>query len=117
MTVELHKYCLALDLKDEPEKIDAYIQYHKQVWPEINQSIKASGIQNAEIYHTGNRLFMILEVDDTFSFEKKASMDGDNPKVQEWEALMWKFQQALPNTPEGTKWVLMEKIYDLNRHK
>jgi len=38
-----------------------------------------------------------------------------NPKVQEWEALMWKFQQALPNTPEGTKWVLMEKIYDLNR--
>jgi L-rhamnose mutarotase len=60
---------------------------------------------------------MILEVDDTFSFEKKASMDGDNPKVQEWEALMWKFQQALPNTPEGTKWVLMEKIYDLNRHK
>ena len=44
-------------------------------------------------------------------------MDGDNPKVQEWEALMWKFQQALPNTPEGTKWVLMEKIYDLNRHK
>ena len=76
MTVELHKYCLALDLKDDPEKIDAYIKYHKQVWPEINQSIKASGIQNAEIYHTGNRLFMILEVDDTFSFEKKASMDG-----------------------------------------
>lgn len=117
MTVELHKYCLALDLKDDPEKIDAYIKYHKQVWPEINQSIKASGIQNAEIYHTRNRLFMILKVDDTFSFEKKASMDGDNPKVQEWEALMWKFQQALPNTPEGTKWVLMEKIYDLNRHK
>ncbi|MDA0327035.1 MAG: L-rhamnose mutarotase [Bacteroidetes bacterium] len=113
----MHKYCLALDLKDDPEKIDTYIKYHKQVWPEINQSIKASGIQNAEIYHTSNRLFMILEVDDTFSFEKKASMDADNPKVQEWETLMWKFQQALPNTPEGTKWVLMEKIYDLNRRK
>jgi L-rhamnose mutarotase len=117
MTVELHKYCLALDLKNEPEKIEAYIKHHKQVWPEINQNIKASGIQNAEIYHTGNRLFMIIEVDDTFSFEKKAKLDANNPKVQKWEALMWEFQQALPNTPEGTKWILMEKIYDLNKSK
>jgi L-rhamnose mutarotase len=34
--------------------------------------------------------------------------------VQEWEALMWEFQQALPNTPAGSKWVLMDKIYNLN---
>mgnify|MGYP001170158749 FL=1 len=110
----LKKYCLALDLKNDPEKIDAYIKHHKHVWPEINQSIKASGIQSAEIFHTGNRLFMILEVDASFSFEKKATLDANNPKVQEWETLMWDFQQALPNTPSGTKWVLMDKIYDLN---
>jgi L-rhamnose mutarotase len=74
----------------------------------------SSGIQNAEIYHTGNRLFMILEVDETFSFEKKPSMDANNPKVQEWEPLMWEFQQALPIVSQRTKWVLMDKIYDLN---
>ena len=108
---------MALDLKDDPKKIDEYINYHQHVWPEINESIRSSGIHHAEIYNTANRLFMILEVDETFSFEKKASMDADNPKVQEWETLMWKFQQSLPNTPEGTKWVLMEKIYDLNRRK
>lgn len=110
----LKKYCLALDLKNDPQKIDAYIKHHKQVWPEINQSIKASGFQSAEIFHTGNRLFMILEVDESFSFERKATLDANNPKVQEWEALMWDFQQALPNTPPDTKWVLMDKIYDLN---
>ena len=115
MTGALKKYCMALDLKNDPKKIADNIDYHQNIWPEINQSIKASGIHNAEIFHTGNRLFMILEVDESFSFEKKASMDAENPKVQEWEALMWKFQQALPDTPEGTKWVLMDKIYDLNK--
>ena len=33
---------------------------------------------------------------------------------KEWEELMWTFQQALPNSKDGSKWVLMDKIYDLN---
>ena len=114
MADKLKKYCLALDLKDEKEKIDAYLNYHKNVWPEINKSLKDSGILSAEIFHTGNRLFMILEVDKSFSFNKKAKLDGSNPKVVEWETLMWKFQQSIPNSKPGEKWVLMDKIYDLN---
>jgi L-rhamnose mutarotase len=55
---------------------------------------------------------MIMEVDDAFSFEKKTAMDAVNPKVQEWEELMWKFQQALPWAKKGEKWVLMEKIFE-----
>jgi len=114
MADKLKKYCLALDLKDEKEKIDAYLKYHKNVWPEINKSLKDSGIISAEIFHTGNRLFMILEVDKSFSFNKKAKLDGSNPKVVEWETLMRKFQQSIPNSKPGVKWVLMDKIYDLN---
>ena len=113
----MKKYCLALDLQNDKEKISAYIKYHQKVWPEINQSIRESGIYQAEIFNTRDRLFMILEVDDTFSFEKKAKLDADNPKVQEWEKLMGEFQKALPDTAPGTKWVLMDKIYDLNKNE
>jgi L-rhamnose mutarotase len=113
----MKKYCLALDLQNDKEKISAYIKYHQKVWPEINQSIRESGIRQAEIFNTRDRLFMILEVDNTFSFEKKAKLDADNPKVQEWEKLMWEFHKALPDTPPGTKWVLMDKIYDLNKNE
>ena len=114
MDKPLKKYCLALDLKDDPQKINTYIKYHQQVWQEINQSIKDSGIQKAEIYHTGTRLFMILAVDETFSFDRKAKLDACNSKVQEWESLMWEFQKPLPNSKPNEKWVLMDKIYDLN---
>ena len=111
----MKKYCLALDLKDDVDKINEYKDYHQDIWPEISKSLKDSGILNAEIYNNGNRLFMIIEVDKTFSFEKKLKMDLENPKVQEWEELMWNYQQALPQSEKGSKWVLMDKIFDLNK--
>ena len=64
-----------------------------------------------QIYRTGNRMFMIMETDDNFTFEKKAALDAANPKVQEWENLMWKFQEPLPWAKEGEKWILMDKIF------
>jgi len=56
------RYCLALDLKDDPKLIAEYEAYHKKVWPEIIDSIKNSGIEILDIYRTGNRMFMIIEV-------------------------------------------------------
>lgn len=109
----MKRHCLALDLKNDPTLIAEYEAYHKEIWPEIKKSILDSGIVNMEIYRIMDRLFMIMEVDDTFSFEKKAAADAANPKVQEWEALMWKYQQALPVAKPGEKWIFMEKIFAL----
>ncbi|HEY5464906.1 MAG TPA: L-rhamnose mutarotase [Hanamia sp.] len=107
------RYCLALDLKNDESLIAQYEQYHCAVWPEIIDSIKNSGITNLEIYRILNRLFMIMETDESFSLDKKSEMDNANPKVQEWETLMWKYQQALPGAKPGEKWVLMNKIFEL----
>ena len=109
------RYCLTLDLKDDEKLIHEYEQYHQNVWPEIVASIKNAGVTDLEIYRVANRLFMIMETDETFSFEKKNAMDNANPKVQEWENLMWKYQQGLPVAKPGEKWVLMNKIFDLNK--
>ena len=110
---DLKRYCLALDLKEDTKLIAEYEEYHKNVWPEIIKSIKESGIEFLDIYRTGNRMFMIIEANDNFSFEKKSAIDATNPKVQEWEELMWKFQQSLPWAKTGEKWILMDKIFEL----
>lgn len=109
----MQRYTLALDLVDEPDLIAEYERYHQKVWPEIIKSIKDSGIESMEIYRTGNRMFMIIEANDQFSFEQKSKMDAGNSKVQAWEELMWTFQQALPWAKPGEKWIKMEKIFDL----
>ena len=109
----MKRFCLALDLKEDTKLIAEYENYHKNVWPEIIKSIKEAGIEVLDIYRTGNRMFMIIEANEDFSFEKKATMDAKNSKVQEWENLMWKFQQALPWAKTGEKWILMDKIFSL----
>jgi L-rhamnose mutarotase len=108
------RYCLALDLINDSDLIAKYEQYHKAVWPEITKSIKDAGIIKLEIYRIFNRLFMILEVNAEFSFARKQQMDANNPKVQEWERLMWNYQQAIPGAKSGEKWMLMDKIFDLD---
>jgi L-rhamnose mutarotase len=110
----MKKYCLALDLKDDPRSIAEYEQWHQKVWEEIKKSIRDAGILEMEIYRTGNRLFMIMETDEFFSFERKARADQANPKVQEWEELMWIYQQPLPHAKRGQKWIPMDQIFQLN---
>ena len=58
----MKRYCLAFDLKDDENSINAYDDYHTKVWPEIKDSLKEAGILDMEIYRTGNRLFMIIHV-------------------------------------------------------
>ncbi|MBT8185333.1 MAG: L-rhamnose mutarotase [Eudoraea sp.] len=110
----MKKHCLALDLKDDPELIRKYEEYHENVWPEVLESLGDSGIEHMEIYRLGNRLFMIIEVSEAFSFERKAKMDENNQRVQDWEVLMWKYQQALPMAKPGEKWLPMELIFEYN---
>jgi L-rhamnose mutarotase len=105
----------ALDLQDDPVLIDEYDHWHQagQVWPDILQSLRAAGIQEAEIFRTGNRLVLVLDVSAEFEPAAKAAADAADTRVQAWESLMWNYQQALPWARPGEKWVPMRRIFSL----
>lgn len=109
------RYCLAIDLQEDPKLIEEYKRYHRNVWPEVKQSLYDSGILDMEIYLVMNRLFMIIETKEGFSFEAKAAADLANAKVQEWEGIMGKLQKPLPNTDPNKewKWQLAEQVFKL----
>jgi L-rhamnose mutarotase len=109
----MRRHCLTLDLKDDQVAIADYKRYHVKIWPEIKESLVDAGIADMEIYLLGTRLFMIMDVTDEFSLSAKAAADAANAKVQEWETLMWQFQQPLPQARPGQKWIAMEKIFSL----
>lgn len=111
----MKRQCYALDLKDDPQLIAEYEHWHKAEngWPEVRKSIIEAGIIDMQIFRTGNRLFMIMDTGDDYQPEKKAAMDAESLKVQDWEKLMWKFQQPLPWAAEDEKWVLMTQIFQL----
>jgi L-rhamnose mutarotase len=109
----IRRYCQALDLKDDPGLIAQYEKAHERIWPEVAESIRESGVVAMEIWRIGPRLFMIMDVDESHSFERAAALAERNPKNAEWEEAMWKYQVATPWAPPGGKWVLMERIFDL----
>jgi len=111
----MKRYVLTLDLKDDPILIKEYDAWHQRVSSEIKESIKDSGVESMIIYRLGNRLCMLMDVIDDFTFEKKAKLDAANPKVQEWENLMLKYQQPTRESSEEGKWQIMEEIFDLNK--
>ena len=103
--------CFALDLKNDPALIDEYLEHHRHVWPEVLASFDEAGVRAVQLYRIGTRLVMLFETDDTFSVERKAEIDA-RPRIQEWEQLMSKFQQPLPEAAPGQKWVPMDCIFD-----
>jgi len=108
------RHCLALDLKDDPALIAEYEAYHRSIWSEVRAHLHAHGVTGMEIYRLGTRMVMLMETDDArYDAEAMAAASRDDPKIREWEALMWKFQAPTPWTPEGEKWVAMDRIFEL----
>jgi L-rhamnose mutarotase len=105
----------ALDLRNDPKLIAEYEHWHQagEIWPEIVQSLRNAGIEQAEIYRTGNRLMLVLDVAPEFDAAAKAAADAADARVQAWETLMWSYQQALPWAAAGQKWVPMQRIFSL----
>jgi L-rhamnose mutarotase len=107
-------HCLALDLKDDPNLIAEYRRWHESdlIWPEVLAAIRSNDVLKEHIFLLGTRMVMVLETADDFRFEEKVAADRANPHMQEWENLMSRFQQSLPQAAPGEKWVIMEKIFE-----
>lgn len=105
----------ALDLRDDPAAIAEYEDWHRPgvVWPEVVASIRAAGIEDMEIFRTGNRLVMVVQVPDGYDAGSRRAADAGNPRVQAWEGLMDRYQQRLPWARLGEKWVPMRGIFSL----
>jgi len=114
----MRRLCMAVDLKDAPDLIESYVRHHRPAnfSPDVATGLKKVGVIDMEIFVVENRLFMILEVDDEFSFEAKISHDNKKLIIREWELLMWSFQKSLPNSNPAEKWRIMEKIFSLNEY-
>ena len=111
----MKRYCQCLELVDNPELMDAYIQAHAHVWSEIQAGIREVGILDMQIYRLGRKLFMIMDTEDDFDWIKDNARLSTLPRQAEWEAYVSRFQGADPNAPSTSKWQLMEPIFKLDK--
>ena len=107
----MKRYCQTLELTDNPELIEQYVEAHAHVWPEIIEGQHAVGILEMQIYRKGNRLFMICDTVDDFDWERDMKRLATMPRQAEWEAYVSQFQGCAANARSDEKWQLMEKIF------
>ena len=109
----MKRYCQTLELRDEPEMIEKYVDAHAHVWPEVQEGIREVGILDMQIYRLGTRLFMIMDTVDEFDFAKDNARLATLPRQAEWEAYVAQFQCCDPGAASTEKWQLMDKIFQL----
>lgn len=112
------EYVFCVQLVNDPVKIHEYLNYHKKVWPEVEEGFKKAGYKKIRLYRFKNYVSMIVQVPKGADLEEiGASKALHTAKVNEWNALMTTYQKGLPGVKEGTTWVAMENIYEFRNEK
>jgi|CXWL01.1.fsa_nt_gi predicted dehydrogenase/L-rhamnose mutarotase len=106
---------LTILLKDEPGVAERYVAEHAAIWPEVEQGLRAMGIQQMRIWLLGRRLFMHMETDDGFDIARDfARYEAQTPRAGEWQRLMESLQEPAPEAQPGEWWGTMRQVFDLS---
>jgi L-rhamnose mutarotase len=100
-----------INLKDNLKAIEAYKEYHRKVWPEVESQVGKSGVIKMRIFLFGRRLFMYIETIDEFDADAFVARWMQNPKCVAWEEIMQQYQEPLLEAKPGEWWLTMESVY------
>jgi L-rhamnose mutarotase len=108
------QYGQTINLKDDPEIIRRYVEYHRAAWPEVEAGLRGIGIRRMLIWMLGRQLFMFMETEDDFDLARDlARYEKSTPRIEEWQTLMASFQEPVEGANPGEWWARMELVYAL----
>jgi L-rhamnose mutarotase len=109
------RHVFTVNLKNDPAAIDAYRRHHRDVWPEVVESLRSVGVQRMDIHLLGRRAVMIVEMTDGLDYRSAFTAHAaSSPRVVEWEALMKSLQEPVPEAPAGEWWASMEPVFRMS---
>jgi L-rhamnose mutarotase len=110
----MKQYGQTINLRDDPEILRRYVEYHREAWPEVIDGLKSIGIRRMLIWMLGRQLFMMMETEDDFDLARDfARYEQSTPRIREWQELMASFQEPLPGAKPGEWWAQMELVFRL----
>jgi L-rhamnose mutarotase len=98
----------AFVLRVRPDKLEAYIQAHREVWPEMLDAIRGAGIRNYTIFRDGNQMFGYFEADDLDAAERHLAQQDVSTRWQ--DAMAEYLEERVPDRGPP----LLEPIFRLD---
>ena len=108
----MNQHVLTVNLRDDPSVIAVYREHHRQVWPEVIDSLQRAGVRRMDIHILGRQLVMIVELTDGVDVARAfAAHVASSPRVAEWEQLMKSLQEPPGEAAPGEWWARMEPVF------
>jgi L-rhamnose mutarotase len=102
---------------DNNKKLNEYLEYHKQVWPEVEAGFKKAGYQNIKLYRFNDLIVMTISVPKNADLKEMGRLaESYSPRCTEWNKLMNNYQKGVNGTAEGQKWVEATPFYKFNNN-
>lgn len=110
------QHVFTVNLKDDAGIVETYTRHHRDVWPEVQDSLRRVGVERMDIYLLGRRLVMIVEMRDGLDYRTAfTSHASSSARVIEWERLMKSLQEPSPDARAGEWWSVMEPVFHLDQ--
>jgi hypothetical protein len=91
-----------------------YLNYHAtqfEKWPEVSKGFCNANFQRLLVYKTGRQLMLVISIPKGQSLDKlNPKTTENNPRVDEWNKIMSKYQQGVEGAKPGEKWVFFKKL-------
>lgn len=112
---ELEDKVFVVNIVQDSLKLKEYLDYHKQVWPQVEAGFKKAGYRKIVLYRYDYLLVMKISVPvgaDLGAMGKVA--EASDPRCAEWNKLMDTYQQGVPGTLPRQTWVEAVPFYEFN---
>ena len=104
-----------VNLVHDSLKLKEYLDYHTQVWPEVEAGFKKAGYKKIVLYRYDYLLVMKITVPVGADLGEMGKLaEASDPRCAEWNKLMNTYQQGVQGTLPGQTWVEAKPFYQFD---
>lgn len=108
----LEEKVFVVNIVPDSVKLAEYLSYHQKIWPEVEAGFKKAGYKKIVLHRFNNLLVMTIAVPEGSDLDAMGKLaESYSPRCAEWNKLMDSYQQGVPGTAPGQKWVEAKPFY------
>jgi L-rhamnose mutarotase len=95
-----------------------YMDYHarqEELFPEVARGFCNAGFQQLLVFRNDRQLMLVISIPEGESLDDlNPKTTENNPRVDEWNAIMAKYQEGIEGSLPGEAWVCLDSVVTLS---
>jgi len=113
LAAEWEHIIFTANLIDDPTLQQEYLDEHKtqfEKWPEVSNGFCNADFQQLQVYKNGRQLILVISIPKGTSLDElNPKTTENNPRVDDWNGIMKKYQTGIEGAKPNEVWVQLKK--------